>query len=189
MIVFINSINPQNIWSTEQLRENISIQWTIFGISVTVFLFWYGFISKKVSSINGLEKAGTDEPLIKQLIDKYEFNQKCIETSEMFHSVLMISVNLVALVFSTILYVEKNEVTIINEIVSRFSFYCCVNTIAVLFFNILVLLAKKNKLLKKAYQKNWIEIDQIEEAIEEVFKKIDRIKKMRNFRKVKKQLK
>ena len=40
VVLTIGSINSQPIWDTDMVYEVLSLQWTIFGLSLTIFLVW-----------------------------------------------------------------------------------------------------------------------------------------------------
>ena len=49
LICFV-SIKTEIIWGFNQLENIISLEWTIFGISITIFLVWNVLISKYLTS-------------------------------------------------------------------------------------------------------------------------------------------
>ena len=44
LISFFTSIQNEAVWTHEQLKDIVSMQWTIFGFSITIFLVWHAIV-------------------------------------------------------------------------------------------------------------------------------------------------
>jgi hypothetical protein len=123
------SLSSQVSYSLEQMRELLSLEWSIFGLSITLLLVWQVLIN------NHLRKA--------LLSPKRELNnfERCsyIKYKTLFHDytnfkyspLILLSVNILLLIFSSLLlYPRSNELTLLAHNVtmiclsiSLFSFF------------------------------------------------------------------
>ncbi len=179
IIIFI-SIRSEIIWSYEGLKDTVCLEWTIFGISVTIFLVWDVLILKYLKDIQPKNTNITGLLRRREYIGKKgEFYQT---VSVMFNTVTILLINLFVLLFSTAwAFLSKEEVTLFGQNAVIISFYFCTNTIVSLLIDIIVPLIKEKKIMlkeTKVSDKDIDEINSIGEQIEKamiVLKEIDDI--------------
>ena len=135
LLVFI-SIRPDIIWDYSDLKDVLSLEWAIFGISVAIFIVW------NVLIVNYLKEIQPKEENSMSLFTKWEYIIKkgdFYETvSTMFNSVTFLVINLIVLTFATnSTYFLKQEVTLFNQNINIISLYLCVNTIILLLLDVI----------------------------------------------------
>lgn len=143
LIVFI-SIKSEIIWTYDTLKDVIALEWTIFGISIAIFLVWNMLIVKHLTNIQP-QKPSTMNLLQKRgyIIKKGEFYQTA---SMAFNSVTMLIINLLVLILATgSIFILKEQVTLMNQNIAIVSFYFCTNTIISLFMDIIKPLNEERK--------------------------------------------
>ena len=157
LLLLLASIENKVVWCTDELNNILSIEWTMFWISLTVFLVWNGIIleSLKKHVPEGQEKQdflSRYEMLIKQRLFSRE-----IETS--FMPMTFISINLFLMILSTtFVYIVHLPDEVITQNIVRCAFYFSSNTLVMLFLDILkplkeekTTLNKNNQVTKKEY--------------------------------------
>lgn len=147
LLIFFTSIKNELVWSYEELKEVINIQWTIFGISVTVFVFWHVFTSERWKNyiLTGKEE-GNSLFKKKKYYEQKENNN--LELSSSLISVVFLTVNLIIILIATggVYLISQNN-TIFLQTWVIFSFYMCTNTILGLLLDIILPLFKQKKQL------------------------------------------
>lgn len=139
----LGSIKNELIWDANTASDMLSLQWSIFGLSLTIFLVW------NVIIVEFLKNRQPKEPGSSELLQKYKlalekrsFSQE-IETT--FFSVVLLTINLFLLLVSTsLIYISAKSESIITQNILHCSFFFTTNSIACLFLDILKPL-KKNK--------------------------------------------
>ena len=146
-ITFI-SIKSEIIWSFEEMKDTVSLEWTIFGLSVTIFLVWNVVIlqylkDKKPKKIN-------DAGLLQKrrfIKDKTDFYHRASVT---FNTITLLTINLFVLIVTTaIVYIIKDTISLWNQNIVIFCFYFCTNTIIQLFLDIVQPLNEDKKSILK----------------------------------------
>lgn len=141
------SIKKELIWSYEELKEVINIQWTIFGISITVFVFWHVFTSERWKNYILAEKAeGNNLFKNKKYYEQKENNN--LELSSSLISVVFLTVNLILILIATggVYLISQKNTTLLQTLLI-ISFYMCTNTILGLLLDIILPLFKQKKQL------------------------------------------
>ena len=158
------SFKNQSAWSPEEIQNVLSLQWTIFGISLTIFLAWNVIIvdffknrqPKQISSDDLLQKS-------KLVMEKDSFSQE-VETA--FSTTILITTNLFLLLISTAsIYMISESNNLLNENILRFSFFFTSNSISCLFLDILKPLTKEKETLLKDNNVTKNDIDQAQTVI------------------------
>lgn len=157
LVIFFVSIKKELIWNYDELKDIINIQWTIFGISIAVFLFWHVFVSKHWETTKDLESADNND---NKLINKKKHYEKredySIDLSTCLISGVLLSINLVVILIATLgVYFIWRENTIVLQTLIIFSFYMCTNTICSLLQDVILPLFNQKKIL---YNKNKLSI-------------------------------
>ena len=145
------SITDKAIWSEEEIVDVLSLEWTIFGLSVTIFLVW------NVIYIEYLKKIQPKKPDTDDYLEKYEFlGQKQSfyrQVENSFTSIILLSINLFLLLFSSsFVHVSRMKEAVFTQNLVLCTFYFSTNTIALLFFDLLKPLKKDRDAFRKANQ-------------------------------------
>lgn len=149
LLVFaLASTKKEPIWTTEMVYDILSLQWTIFGLSLAIFLVWDVIIIDFLKKRQPQESDSTDLlQKYKSIMDKMSFSQE-IETT--FLTVILLTVNLFLLILSSSqIYIIGEPNTICTQNILHFSFFCTTNSIVILFLDMLKpLKEEKEKMLK-----------------------------------------
>lgn len=151
ILLCLISITDKAIWSAEEIVDVLSLEWTIFGLSVTIFLVW------NIIYIEYLKKIQPKEPDTDDYLEKYEFlGQKQSfyrQVENSFTSIILLSINLFLLLFSSsFVHISRMEEAILTQNLVLCTFYFSTNTIALLFFDLLKPLKKDRDTFRKANQ-------------------------------------
>lgn len=166
IIIFI-SIRPEIIWSFDTLKDVISLEWTIFGISIAIFWVW------NVVIVRYLDKAKPIKPEKMCTIQKLEYINKRKDfypnASTMFNTVTLLIINLLVLAMATACALMINEeVTLFSQNFVIVAFYLCSNTLIGLLSDILKPLKEEKKAMleeTKVTSKDIKEKSEIEEKL------------------------
>lgn len=149
LILFSFSIQTEVLWSATEISEVLSIMWTIFGLSITIFLVWNVVIVNYLKGKQPWEKEEKDlGELYKYLTEKQLLAQ---DTKLIFNTVTLLVINLFVLIFATVsIYIIKQPESLFTQNITICAFYFCTNTLVSLFLDILRPLQKdKKELLDK----------------------------------------
>lgn len=135
-IIALVSVKSELIWDANTASDMLSLQWSIFGLSLTIFLVW------NVIIVEFLKNRQPKEPGSSELLQKYKLAlekrsfSKEIETT--FFSVVLLTINLFLLLLSTSLtYIGAKSENIITQNILHCSFFFTTNSISCLFLDIL----------------------------------------------------
>ena len=148
-IIAVSSTVIQPTWDIDTVHEILSLQWTIFGLSLTIFLVW------DVIIINFLKERqpkalDTDDPTekYKLCLAKNSFLQEIEST---FSTIILLGINLSLLLVSTSqIYINSQPNTAFTQNILRCSYFFTVNSLAGLFWDILKPLKEEKARLLKA---------------------------------------
>lgn len=148
VVLVLASVKAQPIWTTDTVFEILSVQWTIFGLSLTIFLVWNVIIVEFLK--NKQPKESDSSSLLSKYtlaIEKKTFSQE-IETT--FNTVVLLTINLFLLLLSTMaIYISAKPESIVTQNILLCSFFFTTNSIICLFIDILMPLKKdKAEMLK-----------------------------------------
>lgn len=136
IIIALVSMKGQPIWTEEVVRDVLSIQWTIFGLSLTIFLVW------NVIIVDFLKKKQPKECDPDDLIQKYKVVMKKdslsqeIETT--FSTTILLTINLFLLLLSTtFIYITPEADSVFTQNILHCSYFFTTNSIVCLFIDIL----------------------------------------------------
>lgn len=136
------------MWSEEIVYDILSLQWTILGLSLTIFFVW------SVIIVDFLRKRQPREDDTNSFYKKYKFvlekNYFSQEIEATFSTMLLLTINLLLLLICTsFVYISTNPDTVFTQNLLRCCFYFTTNSILGLFIDVLRPLKKeKNDLLK-----------------------------------------
>ena len=164
LVIIFTSIRNVPIWTKEEIENILSIQWTIFGLSLTIFLVW------NVIIVEFLRKTQPKDYNASDSIQQYQYLQQRILFSQnievTFSSVILLVANLFLLILSTVLvYITCVPTHIETQNMVICSFYFTTNSIVALFIDILRPLNKDKKDLLNENVVTKEELDQAETAI------------------------
>lgn len=158
LLVFFMSLTNSVKWTADEINDVLTIEWTMFGLSLTVFLVWNVLIVAYFRKIQPTVPNRSD--LIKQyeyLIEKRSFAQK-VDVS--FLNVVLLSINLCLLLFSSsFVYISHIPEMILTQNFVCCTFYFSTNTILSLFFDLLRPLKMDKASLKTDQQVTKSELD------------------------------
>ena len=152
ILFLLISLRADLIWDTETLKEIISLQWTIVGITIALFLAWYianekYLKNKEVTTSESKNEYDNKKYSYKKLNFSYLANQRIL-------SVTFLTINVILLISATgTLYFGKNgvEINLLNQNLAILCFYFSTNSFLDLFLKIVYLLKDDSKdIMKKA---------------------------------------
>ncbi len=180
-IVFI-SIQNETYLTLESIKDLVSVQWTIFAISVAVFLVW------NVVIFQSLKNKIPEKPIKMSLLQKRIYisqkGQFYEKVSLVFNSVTLLIINVLVLVLVTCsIYIFKNVDLLLQQNIVMFSFYFCTNTLICLLMDIIrPLIQEKKNMLKatKVTNSEIEEVNKIDKELEKLILVLQEIDKLSN---------
>lgn len=148
IIIILASIKTSIVWSADDIKNIITLEWNIFGIAIAIFLFWYIFIEKYIKESKPI-KRNTKGPIgvLSYISEKSNFQQS---VDLLFMSVILITINMFMLITSTamVFISTPNNINLFIQNCVIITFYLCTNSISSLFLDMIKpLFAEKNKVL------------------------------------------
>lgn len=180
--VFCCAAKSTVIWSYERIKELLSLEWTIVGISITIFLVW------NVIAIEYLDNKKPQKPtdsspvkVMRYIQSKSDFTS---ETKFLRYNINLLLVNVLTLLFATaIVYIGAAEASVLNQNMVLLTFFLCTNTILGLFLDIFRYYFEKSKRLladAKVTNADIMLQNQIKEEADKVLDSIDVIDNLSN---------
>lgn len=153
-LICFGSIDNEVKFSISDLKDIVSLEWTILGVTMAIFFVWNAFIvdyleKRKPVQSNDASPASR----IKYISDKSAFFQKASMT---FNLVTLLTIEVFLLVAATVLaYMFTGEPTRFAQDITIISFYFSTNVILQLFLEIIKPIKEaKHSLLKDTYVSN-----------------------------------
>lgn len=148
--ILFTSIKAEVIWSTDELKEILLLEWSMVGISITIFLVWTVVILQYLKNKKPNKPVNAYPLQARSYIEKKGLFYQAAST--IFSSVTLLAINLVIVIISSaMVYITGNKNPLLTQIVTVVGFYFCTNTILRLFFDILQpLKEEKNAMLRSA---------------------------------------
>lgn len=147
-LIALISIRNESAWTTEAVYDILSLQWMIFGLSLTIFLVWNVIIVEFLKRKQP-KKSDSDDLLQKYkiVLEKHDFSQ---EVEVTYSAIILLTINLLLLLISTsLIYISAKPNSILTQNILRCSFFLTTNSIVGLFLDILKPLKKeKTEMLK-----------------------------------------
>lgn len=148
LIILTYGIKPTIIFSYETLKDLISLQWTIFAASLTIYVIWDNIVIKYLNEKR--PKRSEDNCPIeftKYIESKSSFY---FHASNTFNTIFMLRANSISLIIATIVsYLVNEEVTLLNQALVIISFGFCTNTLISLLGDIIGISKEKQKQILK----------------------------------------
>lgn len=147
-LIALISIRNESVWTTEAVYDILSLQWMIFGLSLTIFLVWNVIIVEFLKRKQPKE-SDSDDLLQKYkiVLEKHDFSQ---EVEVTYSAIILLTINLLLLLLSTsLIYIVAKPNSILTQNILRCSFFLTTNSIIYLFLDVLKPLKKeKMEMLK-----------------------------------------
>lgn len=194
LIILFATITNKVIWKANEINDVLSVEWTIFGLSITIFLVW------DVLFLSYLKKKQPVKHGDMDLIQSYELiNKKFSYYSEVeieFLTIILLTINLVLLIISSVgVYIIHQPQNIFIQNLVILSFYFSTNTILSLLIDIIKPLWEERARLKKENQVTKEEMDSaqvnaiFQMVVDEVAEKIYSTEELSEEEKIKKKIK
>lgn len=176
-IIFM-SISNELHWKENEIREVLTIEWTIFEVSMMIFLVWDVFYVNYLKNKQPREDEKMDSiKKYKALLNKQTLFSDIVSAKS---SIIILTVNLFLLAISSgMIYISNKPDSIVTQNIVVCTFYFSTNTLVILFIDILKPILAENKALKKANKITKEELDRAESKAllqsiqEDVIKTID----------------
>lgn len=155
LIICLVSIRSNVFISLEELRDIISLEWTMFGISAAVFLVWNVIIIEYLEQKKPTEtSSGAPIEKAMYIAEKGTFFQLA---SSSFNTISLLFISLIVLVFATLFaYIIWKEVNLFNQTIAFIAFFFATNTLLDLMCGVLrPLKEKKRKMLESSKISNY----------------------------------
>lgn len=141
-LIALISIRNESAWTTEAVYDILSLQWMIFGLSLTIFLVWNVIIVEFLKRKQPKE-SDSDDLLQKYkiVLEKHDFSQ---EVEVTYSTIILLTINLLLLLLSTsLIYIVAKPNSVLTQNILRCSFFLTTNSIICLFLDILKPLKKE----------------------------------------------
>ena len=178
IISFICFVSMRNeiIWNVEDLKNMLSMEWNIFGVSITIFVVWplvLEYLKKKKPQMP-IDQSPLSR--LQYIEEKGEFYQAA---SEMFNSIPLLTFNVIVIILSSgKIYLSTDGIGLLDQNMVIVSFYLCTNTLLDLFVNVLRPLKEEKKDILEGTKNSPQEIEesnQIEEKTTQLLDTLERI--------------
>ena len=156
--VFCLSINAELIMTIEEMKEIISLSWSISGISIAIFLIW------NVIAIEYLVNKKPKKPSSCLLTRTWKYIQARRtfygDATTLLSSINLMLVTMLFLVTTTVfVYVSSREATVSAQSMSILSLFLCTNTVLSLLFDILIPFNEKKKTMLQESKVTNVEVE------------------------------
>lgn len=182
LTIFFLSIKSELVLTIADIKEIILLGWTIFGISVGIFLIW------NVVVMDYLEKRKPHKPTSSFPTKTWRYIQEkgnfYSYATMLLNNINLLLVNLVVLVFVTVfVYVTYRKASVFSQSVTILMLLLCTNSIVGLLFDILKPFNEKKKLMLRETKVTDEDIDlqnKIDKESEITLSAIEAVEKMKN---------
>lgn len=157
-LLLFGSVSKDAIWTTDEIKDILTLEWTILGLSITIFLVWNILIIDYLRKKRPVELEESEYfHHYQELKEKQSFAQ---EVDSTWSSVVLLSINLILLLFSSsLVYIQHVPESVFTQNILKCSFFFSTNTIVSLFFDMLKPLLADKKALKADNQVTKKELD------------------------------
>lgn len=148
LIFLFATITNKTIWKAKEISDVLSVEWTIFGFSLMIFLVWDVLFLKFLKNKQPVKLEKQD------FIQEYDWVKEKFsyytEVETEFLTVILLVINLLLLIFSSSsVYITHKPEGIITQNIVILTFYFSTNTILSLFLDIIKPLWEEKTRLKK----------------------------------------
>lgn len=135
-VLALASVKNQLVWTTDMVYDVLSLQWTIFGLSLTIFLVWNVIMVEFLK--NKQPKESDSSSVFSKYIVAIEKKTYSQEIETTFSTAILLTINLLLLLLSTsLIYISAKPDSIITQNILLCSFFFTTNSIVCLFMDIL----------------------------------------------------
>ena len=144
LLLFFCSVKSEIFLTIKDLKELLSLEWVILGISITAFLIW------NVVTIEHLQKKKPQKPQsplpTKTWLYLQEKETFYFDATSLLSNVYLVLINLIVVCIATVnIYVTSRTATILSESIVILGLYLSTNTIIGLILDILKPFNEKKK--------------------------------------------
>lgn len=148
--LFCMSLNIEKTMDYVNAKDLINVEWSIFSISIALFIFWHVYKTKQLYEkvkIESIEKLSIDN-INKRTISKLIAQAGLINQ---FFPLAILIVNFLFLIgLTNMIYFAKNEILNSDQVLIKLGFYFSTNTLACLLLDIVwPIFVLRKDLLKK----------------------------------------
>ncbi len=178
VLMFISvSVQPEIVWEKEDLKDFISLQWTIFSLSVTVFFVWEVIFSRliKEQKPKKIEDTGLFSE-IQFIVEKKNYRENISQKYFLIFCLLLNTIVLASATAYTFIFTIKNS--LFSQSLIFTSFYLCINTMLQLLLDVITPMFRAKK---EAFSDNKItcqEINKFNKTTDLLFEYGEAIKKI-----------
>lgn len=153
IILFFATVTNTETWTSSEKKDFLSLQWTIFGLSIAMFVVWIVLVDKNFQK----SKPTIADPKAMDYEEKYKYFEKRLEyyknIDESFTTEVLLTINLFLLLLSSSTVYFSNKLGIdFSQYFLCGSFYFTTNTIITIFFGILTPFHKEHAAMKEDAQ-------------------------------------
>ena len=157
LFYLLMSIDNKVTWTTENAKELLTVSWTIFEISIMIFIVWDVVLEHLRKKIPKPQEFTDVNQHLHLILDK---NSIAFETETSYISVTVLLINLFVLTSSTILvYLHSLAEKIITQIFLRSALLFSICTLTMLILDIFRLFKNKKDQIIKSSEVSKKEID------------------------------
>lgn len=159
-LLFCMSVRKDVFFDYERAASFISIQWTIFAISIAIILVYCSSIAHDLKSRNKTENIGKGIAAVKALYRKDDFYTELCDLLTPFY---FLALNLFFLTSATSWIFVESDISTLSQTVLLLSFYLSTNSLGIVFLRVAFPTVKRIKSLKDDYK---ITAEEINRAID-----------------------
>lgn len=148
-VILFGSLNAEVVWTIDELKDLVSLEWSMLGISVAIFLVWNVVILKYLKDRQPEERVtGGWLDKCRFITEKGEFYQTA---SMLFSSTTLLTINVAVVIIATaMVYILRIEVTLWMQNATIVGFLFCTNTLGSLFGDMLKPFNEEKKAMLQA---------------------------------------
>lgn len=139
--LFFISMQSRLMWSRSEAQSLVSLEWTIFGISIAIFVFW------SPAFFEYLKRQNPEKAKVNSFIRIEKSIYKQIKISSFVIDVVFMITDFIVLCIATLSLYMLPEINVLIQTAILFSFFLCMNTISGLLINMFNYFALQKKML------------------------------------------
>lgn len=140
LVSLSSSLKNTIIYDESELKGFLSLQWTIFTITITIFIVWTAIMVKYLKdsepNIDDISGNDPDEISLFYKIRKKKFYAEIVQRTSSLIFVILSAI--VLIICTAIAYVVQEGVTIFSQTLAIFSFYMTVNSLSQILIEITI---------------------------------------------------
>ncbi len=128
---FINAFKSEIILTTEAAQKLVEMEWTIFSITMTAFVFWHVIVSKYID--NSTKENGFGDERLDIITKKQGIYKDVINFS---YNLTLLTISMLCLVLTTPSIFVTGEINLYNQFILLFNITIVINALMVIFYDI-----------------------------------------------------